>query len=53
MMIGGKQCTICWYVYDTKISHHKPKIVTELISKIEERLEVKAQLRWYVRRIYG
>ena len=37
MMIGGKQCTICWYVDDTKISHHEPKIVTEVISKIEER----------------
>ena len=37
MMIGGKHCTIYWYVDDTKISHHKPKIVTEVISKVEER----------------
>ena len=36
MMIGGKQYTICWYMDDTKISHHEPKVITEVISKIEE-----------------
>ena len=25
IMIGDKQCTICWYVDDTKTSHHNPK----------------------------
>ena len=36
-MINGKQCTICWYVDDTKISHIDPKMVTSIITKIEER----------------
>ena len=35
--IDGKQCTICWYVDDTKISHIDPKVVTSVITKIEER----------------
>ena len=36
-MIDGKQCTICWYVDDTKISHMDPKVVDQVISKIEEK----------------
>ena len=36
-MIDGKQCTIAWYVDDTKISHKDPKVVTSIIEKIEER----------------
>ena len=36
-MINGKQCTICWYVDDTQISHIDPKVVTSVITKIEER----------------
>jgi len=36
-MIDGKQCTIAWYVDDTKISHISHKVVTEIILKIEEK----------------
>ena len=36
MVIDGKQCTICWYVDDTKISHVDSKIVDQVIKKIEE-----------------
>ena len=35
--INGTQCTIAWYVDDTKISHADPEVVTSIISKIEER----------------
>jgi hypothetical protein len=35
--IEGSQCTIAWYVDDNKISHAKESVVTEVISKIEER----------------
>jgi hypothetical protein len=36
-MIDGKQCTIAWYVDDTKISHVDPDVVTRTIEQIEER----------------
>ena len=36
-MIDGKQCTICWYVDDTKISHMDLKVVDHIIGKIEDR----------------
>ena len=35
--IGGKQCTIGWYVDDTKISHVDPAVVTEVIDKLESK----------------
>ena len=34
-MINGAQCTIAWYVDDTKISHVDPAVVTSTIQKIE------------------
>ena len=34
-MVNGKQCTICWYVDDSKISHVDPKIVDWVIENIE------------------
>jgi hypothetical protein len=34
--INGKQCTIVWYVDDTKISHMDDKVITDVIAKIEE-----------------
>lgn len=37
MMINYKQCTTCWYVDATKISHIEPKIFDQILSKIEER----------------
>ena len=33
--IDGKQCTIAWYVDDTKISHADPSVVTMIIGKLE------------------
>jgi hypothetical protein len=35
--INGHQCTILWYVDDTKISHKDPEVVSDIILKIEER----------------
>jgi hypothetical protein len=35
-MIDGAQCTICWYVDDTKISHVDSKVVTKVIKQLEE-----------------
>ena len=34
-MIDGAQCTVAWYVDDTKISHRDEKVVTQVIEKIE------------------
>lgn len=34
-MINGKQCTICWYVDNTKISHEDPSVVSNIIEIIE------------------
>ena len=34
-MIKGKQCTIAWYVDDTKISHIDPAVVTSIIKLLE------------------
>ena len=36
-IINGKQCTICWYVDDLKISHVDPKVVSTLIKIIENK----------------
>ena len=36
-IIEGTQCTIAWYVDDTKISHVNPDVVTQVIEQIEER----------------
>jgi hypothetical protein len=36
-MINGKQCTICWYVDDLKISHMERSVVDNMISIIEAR----------------
>jgi Reverse transcriptase (RNA-dependent DNA polymerase) len=34
-VINGKQCTIAWYVDDTKISHADPDVVTSVIEQLE------------------
>jgi Reverse transcriptase (RNA-dependent DNA polymerase) len=34
-MIEGSQCTIAWYVDDTKISHVNPDVVTKVIETLE------------------
>jgi hypothetical protein len=33
--INGKQCTIAWYVDDTKISHEDPEVVSDIIRQLE------------------
>ena len=33
--IDGSQCTIVWYVDDNKVSHIKAKVVSDIITKIE------------------
>jgi len=35
--INGKQCTIGWYVDDTKISHEDPAVVTNIIHRLEDK----------------
>ena len=35
--INNKQCTIVWYVDDTKISHVDSIVVTKIIKAIEEK----------------
>ena len=35
MMVKGKQCTLCWYVDDTKISHDESSVVDWVIEEIE------------------
>ena len=37
--IKGKQCTICWYVDDTKISHVNRRVVTNILNRIEDRFD--------------
>ena len=44
-MIDGSQCTICWYVDDNKISHVKPAVIDEVISKIENKFGKMSQTR--------
>jgi Ca2+-binding EF-hand superfamily protein len=33
--INGKQCTICWYVDDNKISHMDQEVIDEVINKLK------------------
>ena len=33
--INGEQCTICWYVDDTKVSHKDPKVVDKVLASME------------------
>jgi hypothetical protein len=35
--IEGSQCTICWYVDDTKISHKDPAVVQAVIDSLESK----------------
>ena len=34
--IKGKQCTICWYVDDNKVSHEDEEVVTCIIEEISK-----------------
>jgi len=44
-IIEGKQCTICWYVDDNKISHVNPKVVDDVIIQIEAKFGKMSQTR--------
>ena len=44
-IIEGKQCTICWYVDDNKISHVNSKVVDDVIEKIEKKFGKMSQTR--------
>jgi len=37
-MIDEKQCTVAWYVDDTKISPEDPRVVSMIIDHLEEHL---------------
>ena len=37
-MVNGEQCTIFWYVDDSKISHVDPKTVDWVIENIEKKI---------------
>ena len=37
--IQGSQCTIAWYVDDSKISHKNSEVVTRMINKLEDKFE--------------
>jgi hypothetical protein len=37
--IDGSQCTICWYVDDTKISHRDPEVVTRILHTLESHFD--------------
>ena len=52
-IINGKQCTICWYVDDTKISHVDEKVVSSVIQKIEERFGKMVVTRGKVHNFVG
>ena len=44
-MIDRKQCTMCWYVEDNKISHKDPKVVDKIIKRIESKFEKMTSTR--------
>ena len=33
-MINGKQCTICWYVDDLKVSHMEKDVVSDIMLRV-------------------
>ena len=35
--INGKQCTVCWYVDDNKLSHVQQSVLDDVIEKIEHK----------------
>ena len=36
-VIDGKQCTVCWYVDDNKVSHVDDKVNDMIVDKVEEK----------------
>ena len=52
-IIEGKQCTITWYVDDTKISHKNPKVVDVIIEKIEAKFGKMKVVRGLIHEFLG
>ena len=42
--INGKQCIIIWHVDDLKISHVDPKVVNDIIKRLEEKFRQESPL---------
>ena len=42
--INGQQCTLVWHVDDKKISHADPKVVNDIINKLEQEFGKEAPL---------
>ena len=42
--INVKQCTILWHVDDLKISHADPKVVNDIIKKLERKFGQESPL---------
>ena len=51
--INGKQCTICWYVDDAKISHVDKTVVDWVISKIESKVGKMTVIRGHKHTFVG
>ena len=51
-MINGKQCTICWYVDDLKISHMEEQVVMDMLAEIESKFEGKFTITTGLEHIY-
>ena len=43
--VDGKQCTVCWYVDDNKISHVDPKVLDSVIETIESKFGTMTKRR--------
>ena len=52
-MIEGKQCTICWYVDDNKISHKDQKVVDKIIKQIETKFGKMSSTRGNEHEFFG
>jgi hypothetical protein len=52
-IIDGSQCTVGWFVDDTKISHVKPSVVTKIINMLEARFGRMTVTRGRVHKFLG
>ena len=52
VQIENKQCTILWYVDDNKISHVNPKVVDDIIERIESKFGKMTKTRGDKRTIF-
>ena len=52
-VINRKQCTICWYVDDTKIPHVDSKVVDQVIKGIENQFGKMVVTRGRTHNFFG